>query len=136
MGDLSLPQRMPRLSDEALVEIVTFGEKDGYLPAAVAAARNELVARGASPWTIAAVAQRLETKRNRQAELARQRLSWPSRIVFLVSSLYFFPTLLAAALELKGYKRKSEEAWIWMGLGAIFWMSLLVLISLLQHFSK
>jgi hypothetical protein len=65
-----------------------------------------------------------------------QRLSWPSRIVFLVSSIYFFPTLLAAALEIKGYKRKSEEAWIWMGLGAIFWMGLLVLISLLQHFSK
>lgn len=45
MGELSFPQRMQRLSDKALVEIVTFGEKDGYLPATVAAARQELIAR-------------------------------------------------------------------------------------------
>jgi hypothetical protein len=81
---------MQRLSDKALVEIVTFGEKDGYLPATVAAARKELIARDASPWTVAAIAQLLETKRNRQAKLARQPLSWSSRLTFLVRRSIFF----------------------------------------------
>src|SRR5262245_64820742 len=43
MDSHDFKQRMQRLSDEELTEIVSFGEKDGYLPEAVEAERKEIV---------------------------------------------------------------------------------------------
>jgi hypothetical protein len=111
MADRDFSQQMQRLNDATLVEIVTYGETDGYLAAAVTAARNELMARDAGPWAIAAIADHLRTKRSQEAELASRPLSLPARIAFFVSPIGFFPILFAAALEVKGYTRKSSEAW-------------------------
>ncbi len=130
MSDPGFTWRMRLLNDEALVEIITFGESDGYVPAAVEAARAELIARDASPWAIAAIAQRLGARRNQAAERANRPLFWISRIAFSYFSIFLVPVLLACFLESQGYERKSLEAWKWSGLGLAFWIGVFAIFQL------
>ena len=67
MDSRDFTQRMQRLSDEELTEIVSFGEKDGYLPEAVEAARKELVARNLSETDVSKIGYSVETTRNRRS---------------------------------------------------------------------
>src|SRR5262249_12619761 len=127
-------RRMQRLSDEELSEIVRFGEKDGYLPEAMEAARKELVARNLSPMD-ASIAYSVETRRDREAELASQPLSWPGLAAFLILPVvgvgWPIMALIAWSLGTRGYRQKSSEAWKWMGLGIVFWIGLIILLAVL-----
>jgi len=100
MDDRDFTQQMQRLSDEELTEIANFGEKDGYLPAAVEAARKELIARNLSSTEVSTIARSISTRRNREIELASQPLStvrirrlWAAYLavyaVFFVLGAYF-----------------------------------------------
>jgi hypothetical protein len=125
---------MQRLSDEELTEIASFGEKDGYLPEAVEAAHKELVARNLSPTNVSTIAYSVETKRNREVELASQPLSWPARVAFFFFFLIGWPIMVFVALSLgtRGYRQKSSEAWKCMGLGIAFWIGLIIFFVVLQ----
>jgi hypothetical protein len=124
------------MSDEELAEIVSFGEKDGYLPAAVEAARKALVDRNPSSAAISTIAHSVGTKRGRDAELANQPLSWPARVAFFVLPGGILPIIVlmivASTLGSRGYQRKSSEAWKWMGLGVAFWVGLIILSFILR----
>jgi len=129
-------RRMQTLIDEQLVEIVDFGEADGYLPEAVAAARTELAARNLSAAAMSATVHSVETRRKRDAQLAIQPLSWPARIAFFILPFGTWSIMLfvfaAWSLQVNGYKRKSADAWRWMGLGVLFWIGLIALVLLLS----
>src|SRR5262245_47028118 len=135
MDGRNFTQQMQKLSDEELVEIVSFGEKDSYLPDAIEAARKELVARNLSSAAVSTIVDSLGIRRNRDAQLASQPLSWPARAAFFILPIGTLPIMLlivvAWSLRLKGYKRKSSEAWKWMGLGIAFWIGLVILIFVL-----
>jgi len=136
MDSRDFTQQMQRLSDEELTEIASFGEKDGYLPEAVETARKELVARNLSSTDVSTIAYSVETKRNEELELARQPLSWPARVAFLIlpSVSLSLPIMVFVALSLRtrGYRQKSSEAWKWMGLGVALWIGLLIFFIALQ----
>jgi hypothetical protein len=136
MDSRGFTQQMQRLSDEELTEMVSFGEKDGYLPEAVEGARKELVARNLSSTDVSAIAHSVETKRNQELELARQPLSWPARVAFLILPVVSLslPMMVFVALSLRtrGYRQKSSEAWKWMGLGIALWIGLIMFFVLLQ----
>ena len=140
MDGRDFTQQMQRLSDEELAEIVSFGEKDGYLPAAVETARKELVARNPSSAAIPTIARSVGTKRLRDAELASQPLSWPARVAFFALPIGVVPIILlmvvASSLGSKGYQRKSSEAWKWMGLGIVFWIGLIILTLVLRFLNR
>ena len=133
MDGRDFTQQMQKLSDEELVEIVSFSEKDSYLPEAIEAARQELVARNLSSAAISAMAHSLGTRRHRDAS---QPLSWPARIAFFVLPVGALSIMIlivvAWSLQSKGYKRKSSEAWKWMGLGIVFWIGLVILVVILS----
>jgi hypothetical protein len=129
MDSQDFTARMQAQSDEELGEIVIFGERDGFLPSAIAAARKELIARNLSPTFIREIAESIKTKRDKDTELAGRPLSWPARIAFLVFSISLVPIIVAVALQIKGYKQKSSDAWKWMGLGVAFWVGLYILTA-------
>jgi hypothetical protein len=130
MDSRRFTQTMQRFSDDELVEIASFGEKDGYLPQAVVAARNELAARNLSPTDSSTVVDCVETRRTRAAELASQPLSWPARIAFFILPIFGWPILafVAWSLGTRGYRQKSSDAWKWMGLGIAFCVALIVVL--------
>ena len=132
MGGRDFSQHMQNLSDEELVEITSFGEKDSYLPEAIEAARNELVARNLSPTDVPTIVYSVETRRNRELELASQPLSWPARVTFFILPVVTYSWLImvfvALSLGTRGYRRKSSEAWKWMGLGIVFWIGLIIIL--------
>jgi lipopolysaccharide export LptBFGC system permease protein LptF len=136
MDSRDFAQQMQRLSDEELTEIVSFGEKDGYLPEAVEAARKELVARNRSSTDVSTIAYSVETRRNRDEELASQPLSWPARVAFLILPVVglSLPIMVFVALSLgtRGYRQKSSEAWKWMGLGITFWIGLIIFFVVIE----
>jgi hypothetical protein len=123
--------RMRTLTDEELGEVVAFGERDGFLPSAIEAARQEFAARNLTPTSISTVAASIKTKREDESARASRPLSWPARIAFLIFSLGLFPVFFAMYLGSNGYKQKSSDAWKWMGLGVAFWVGLVVLLVLL-----
>jgi hypothetical protein len=124
---------MQRLSDEELIGMVSFGDKDGYLPEAVEAARKELLARNLEPDDVSTIAHSVEKMRNREVELASQPLSWPARVAFFIVPVVSWPIMVFVALSLgtRGYRQKSSEAWKWMGLGIAFWTGLIILLVVL-----
>ena len=132
MDSRDFTQRMQRLGDEELTEIVSFGEKDGYLPEAVEAARKELVARNLSETDVSRIGYSVETKRNREEELASQPLSWPARVAFFILPVVSFslPIMVFAALSLRtrGYRQKSSDAWKCIGLGIALWVGLIIFL--------
>jgi len=136
MDSRDFTRRMQRLSDEELTEIVSFGEKDGYLPEAVEAARKEVVARNLSPTDVSTIAYSVETRRNREVELASQPLSWPGRAAFFMLPVVGvglpIMALIAWSLGTRGYRQKSSEAWKLMGLGIAFWIGLIIFLVVLQ----
>jgi len=134
MDSRDFTQQMQRLSDEELTEIVSFGERDGYLPEAVEAARKELVARKLSSTDVATIAHSVERRRDREVELATQPLSWPARVVFFILPVVSWPIMVFVALSLgtRGYRQKSSEAWKLMGLGIAFWIGLIIFLVVLQ----
>ena len=103
------------------------------MPAAIEEARKELNARDPGPWDIAAIARWVGARRKQEAEAAGQPLSRLD-IFILLSSITVLPVLFApavlfaAALEVKGYKRKSLDAWSWMAVGAIIWFGIFVIL--------
>jgi hypothetical protein len=127
MASQDFTARMRALTDEELGEIVVFGEREGFLPSAIEAARKQLLARNLAPASVSTIAVSIKTKRDKESELASQPLSWPARIAFLFFSIGIFPIFFASAFESKGYKRKSSDAWKWMALGIAFWVGLIVL---------
>ncbi len=135
MDSRRFTQTMERLSDDELTEIASLCETDGHLPEAVAAARNELVARNLSSTDLSAMANFVETRRNLEAELASQPLSWPARIAFFILPVFSWPILVFVAwfLAAKGYRQKSSDAWAWMGLGLASWIGLIVVLVVLQR---
>jgi hypothetical protein len=135
MDSQDFTTRMQTLTDEELGEILTFGERDGFVPSAIEAARKELVARNLSPASVSTLAASIKTTREQESDLAGQPLSWPARIAFLFSSIGIVPILFALSFESKGYKQKSSDAWKWMGLGVLFWVGLSVL-SIVSMISK
>ena len=132
MDSRDYTRRMQRLSDEELTEIVSFGEKDGYLPEAVEAARKELVARNLSETDASRIGYSVETGRNREEELASQPLSWPARVAFFILPVVSFslPIMVFAALSLRtrGYRQKSSDAWKCIGLGIALWVGLIIFL--------
>ena len=131
MGSQDFTPRMQALSNEELGEIITYGETDGFLPSAVAAARKELIARNLTPTSIREIAVSLKAKRDKDTELAGKSLSWPGRIAFSFLSVSLVPMFVAVALQIKGYKQKSSDAWRWMGLGVVFWVGLYILFAVI-----
>ena len=133
MDSRDFTQQMQRLSDEELTEIASFGEKDGYLPEAVEAARKELVARNLNTMDVSTIAFSVETRRNREVELASQPLSLPGRAAFFMFPVIGFGlpimALVAWSLEARGYRQKSSEAWICMGLGIAHWIGLIIIFA-------
>jgi len=127
---------MQNLSDEELVEIVSYGEKD-YLPEALEAARNEVVARNLSPTDLSTIAQSVGTKRDRDAQLANEPLSWPARAALFILAGVSWPIMLLVALSLgtRGYRQKSSEAWKWIGFGIAFWTGLVIIFAVLGALS-
>jgi hypothetical protein len=132
MDSRDFTQQMQRLTDEELTEMVSFGEKDGYLPEAVEAARKELVARNLSSTDVSTISYSVEARRTRELELASQPLSWPARVAFLILPVVSFslPIMVFVALSLRtrGYRQKSSEAWKWMGLGIALWIGLIIFL--------
>ncbi len=123
-------QTMQRFSDDELAQIASFGETDGYLPQAVAAARNELAARNLSSTDLSTIADCVQTQRNREVELANQPLSWSARVAFFILPVFGWPILafVSWSLGTRGYRQKSSDAWKWMGLGIVFWIGLIVVL--------
>jgi len=135
MDSRRFTQTMQSFSDNELAEIASFGETGGYLPEAVAAARNELVARNLSSTDLSAIADSVQTSRIREAELASQPLSWAARVAFFLLPVFGWPILafVAWCLGTRGYRQKSSEAWTWMGLGLASWIGLIVVLVVLQR---
>jgi hypothetical protein len=130
-------QHMRNLSDEELIEIVSF-EKDSYVSEALDAAHKELVTRNLSPTKLSTIEHAVETRRDRDAQLASQPLSWPARIAFLILAGGSLPIMVFVALSLRtrGYRQKSSEAWKWMGLGIVLWIGLIILLAVLGSLSS
>ena len=104
-------------------------KRTAILPKAVEAARKELVARNLNSTDVSTIAYSVETKRNQELEFARQPLSWPARVSFLIRPVVSLslPIMVFVALSLRtrGYRQKSSEAWKWMGLGITLWIGLI-----------
>ena len=134
MDSYNFIEKMQRLSNQELAEIARFGERDGYLPDVVLAARNELASRNLTSTELATVADSIETTRLRNMELASQPLSWPARMAFFILPVVGWPVMAFIALSFatRGYWQKSSEAGKWMGLGIVFWIGLVVILVVLQ----
>ena len=131
MNSQDFTKAMRERSDEEPYEIVNFGEEDGFVPDAIAAADKELENHNLSPADLSTIVESVKRKRGQQMELASLPLSWPSRIAFFILGPGFIPILIAYSLESRGYNRKSSEAWKWIFRGFKFWFGLGVIFFLI-----
>lgn len=112
---------MQRYPDQELVRISQNGEVEGLDPLAIAAALEELSSRGWSQEQAAATIAEVEAADANQIPYEDQGLSKFSRIVFLFLGFFAFPVavLMAIVMGLFGYRKRSEQAWLSIGVGLI-----------------
>ena len=112
---------MRRYPDQEIIRIIQNGEAEGIDPAAIAAAQDELASRGRTQEQVEATVSEVQIADANQTPQEDQELSKFSRIAFLILGFLMFPlaALVAIALAAFGYKRKSQQAWLSIGVGLI-----------------
>lgn len=121
---------MQRYPDEELVRIIQNGEAEGSDPLAITAANEELASRGRSEEQVAATIAEVEAADANQIPYEEQGLSSISRVAFLFLGFFAFPlaVLIAIAMGLYGYSKKSQQAWISISVGLV---PLVILVGIL-----
>jgi hypothetical protein len=112
---------MRRYPDQEIIRIIQNGKAEGIDPAAITAAQHELSSRGRTQEQVDATVSEVKTADANQTPQEEQELSKFSRIAFLILGFLMFPlaALVAIALAVFGYKRKSQQAWLSIGVGLI-----------------
>ena len=90
---------------------------DDYLPEAQAAAREELGRRNLPPERGAQLESVAQSHKAAEEAKARERLSWPMRLLAVMLLLFFkiAGILLAVYYDSKGYKQKARDCWTTLG---------------------
>jgi dephospho-CoA kinase len=112
-------EQLPSKTDEELYDIVY--RQEGYLPEAVALAKEELKKRNLfDPERISEVSAIIHTKIESDNAVERakaeEQLSWVQRILFFLFGAGIFGLVGVAYFERKGYKRKAKECWVIIGI--------------------
>lgn len=129
MGGINWADRMARLPDEDLFEIVAAGNPGEFEQNVVDAATGELEKRSPDQNVVDRIEAQLEETRQFEASKATLPLSNAAWVAFSIFGIVIFWTLVAAyILNHRGYRRKAKQA-LWaipLSLG-LWWAAFLVL---------
>jgi hypothetical protein len=111
---------MSQAADEELYKILHLDDRQAWMPESLAAAEREWSKRQLPPDRVEQLAAYWEEEKR----IANEPLGWLGRIgFFCLVGIFAIPWPFA--IRNQGYRRKYREAWIWMGLGVLFWGLLL-----------
>jgi hypothetical protein len=119
---VSLPtefwQQLPRKTDEELYDMLAHA--GDYLPEALQALEEELKRRNLPTARTSQLQARVESQKVAERDRADETLGWPMRILVFLLCGGLVGAVLAAYYDSKGYKRKSYECWITVGVAVLF----------------
>lgn len=127
MSEVDFTKRMSLVPDEELIAVVS---GDGFVPAAVDAARLELERRNLGHEEVARISADIEDLRRFKGDRSSIPLSLAGKIAFFVFSpalLWIFVAVLVLAF--RGYGRKFNDGLKWMAMGLAFWGAIAVAIA-------
>ena len=112
MSDIDFTKRMSKAPDEELLTVIS---SEGFLPAAVDAAKAELERRNLKPDDLARMSAQVQEVRSLDENKPLAPLSLNGKLAFFAFGPFLLFTLGATgALRFRGYRRKSNEAFKWM----------------------
>ncbi len=119
---IDFAKRYSHAPDEELVSIVS---ADGFVPEAVDAAKAELARRNLSPDDFAGLSVHVKDLQRVEESRPAVPLSTAGKLAFFAFGPCLLFTLAAAVLlRTSGFRRKSNDAFKWTGIGIAFWLSL------------
>lgn len=121
-------EKMSKLSDEELFDVLA--HKKDYVPDAIAAAENELKSRDLPHERIVALRIMAEEKRKEKQERANAPLPWGLKILSFVFAIGIPQVIACESYRNRGYTRRANECWVWMGYGVFFYIVIVILNSL------
>ena len=122
MNTVDFAKRYSHAPDEELVNIVS---ADGFVPEAVEAANVELARRNISPDDFAGLSVRVKSLQRVEESRPAVPLSTAGKMAFFAFGPCLLFTLAAAVLlRTSGFRRKSNDAFKWTGIGIAFWFSI------------
>ncbi len=117
---MSLPkdfwEQLPVKADAELYDMLA--HQEDYLPEALAAARDELSQRNLAPERVAQLEAGVRTQKAAAESKAQERLGWPLRIFIFIFFCGLLGAVLAVYYDNKGYKQKSSDCWVTLGVSA------------------
>ena len=127
MNTVDFAKRFSNAPDEELLSVVS---ADGFVAEAVDAARAELARRNISPDDFADLSVQVEDLQRAEESRPTVPLSTAGKMAFFAFGPFLLFTLGAAVLlRTSGYRRKSNDAFKWTGIGIAFWFSLSFIMS-------
>jgi hypothetical protein len=123
------------MSKAPVEELVMITSSDGFVPAAVDAARAELARRNLGADDLARVMEADADERQQAADArAAIPLGIAGKIAFLIFGPALFWTILAAIfLGSRGYRRKSVDALMWIAISVGVWLCVIVFVGTLAR---
>ena len=120
-------KRFSHAPDEELLAVVS---SDGFVPAAVEAAKAELAQRNINPDELVRASAHVEALQRIDESRPLMPLSTAGKMAFFGFGPFVLFTLGAAVLlRTAGYRRKSNDALKWTAMGVVFWFSLGFIMS-------
>ena len=111
-------EQLPLKTDAELYDMLA--HQDDYLPEAVAAAKDELSKRNLAPEKVAQLEATVKSENAAAETRAQERLSWPMRILIFIFCAGLLGAVLAVYYDSKGYKKKSLDCWVTLGVSVAF----------------
>lgn len=128
MSEIDFAERMARVPDEELLAVLS---GDGFVPAAVNAAKREIERRNLSSDNIRAMQAGLEAQSHFENEKPDLPLGWSGRVAFVVLGGFLVWSLFAVIrLRALGYRRKSNQALLCILASLIFWGAIGLVLTL------
>jgi len=106
-------EQLPLKTDAELYDMLA--HREDYLPEALAAAKDELSKRNLAPERVAQLEAGVRTQKAAAESKAQERLGWPMRIFIFIFCAGLFGAVLAVYYDSKGYKQKSTDCWVTLG---------------------
>ena len=106
-------EQLPLKTDAELYDMLA--HPGDYLPEALAATRDELSKRNLAAETAQQLEAKVQSEKAAEETKAQERLSWPMRIFIFICCAGLPGALLAVYYDSKGYRRKSSDCWITVG---------------------
>ncbi len=136
MASINFAGTMGRLPDEALVEIAFAGAADDYDTGAIEAAKAELDRRGVTKGAASQLLMEVQANRiTTEQEKETVGLGRLAKFLFGFFAFTWIALIIAGFFTIRGYTRKSHDAWMAIVWGFACWAAFSVVLMLVIMFS-